>query len=171
MPTKPKSTRIRELAAIHIAADQLGMDTEDKNPDSEYRSMLWTIARVRSASDLDWTGRKRVLEHLKSRGASGKPNEWAFIDSAAADRQPLLRKVCAVCRAIKVGKAYAEGVARRQHGIERRLEMMNASEMWLLAGALSRTQRFKDKNAPPPEGGITPAGTVPAYPGNKGGHQ
>lgn len=149
MSDKPNITRNRELAAIHCAKKDLGLD------DETYRDMLFTVARVRSAGDLDWTGRKRVLDHLKSRGAgqAGK-NPWAFIDRAAADRQPLLRKICAVCRAMKVGKAYAEGVARRQHGIERRLEMMSAGELWLLAGALSRTQKFKAKNAPPPEGGI-----------------
>ncbi|MCX7172447.1 MAG: regulatory protein GemA, partial [Proteobacteria bacterium] len=135
MAAKPKSTRNSELAAIHCAKKDLGLD------DETYRDMLFTIARVRSAGDLDWTGRKRVMEHLKSRGAGKgrKPNEWAFIDRATADRQPLLRKICAVCRAMKVGKKYAEGVAKRQHHIERRLEMMDANELWLLAGALSRT--------------------------------
>ena len=143
-------TRNSQIATIKIAAKQLGMD------DETYRAMLFTVARVNSATELDWAGRKQVIDHLKSRGASIgiKANEWGFIDGAASDRKPLLRKVCAVCRAMKVGKAYAEGVARRQHGIERRLEMMSASELWLLAGALSRTQMFKDKHAAPPEGGI-----------------
>ncbi|MDD5176780.1 MAG: DUF1018 domain-containing protein [Sterolibacterium sp.] len=148
MPAKPKSARNSELAAIHCAKKELGLD------DETYRDMLWTIARVRSAGDLGWTDRKRVLDHLKSRGASGKTNEWSFIERAAEDRKPLLRKICAVCRAMKVGKRYAEGVALTQHGVARRLEMMDYSELWKLAGALSRTQMFKAKNAPPPDGGI-----------------
>ena len=161
MPAKPKSTRNSELAAIHIAAGHLGMDTKDENPESDYHAMLWSIASVRSAAALDWTGRKRVLDHLKSRGAQigGKrPNEWSFIDRAAADRQPLLRKICAVCRGMKVGKKYAEGVAKKQHHVGRRLEMMDYTELWHLAGALSRTQTFKAKNAPAPEGGIEQGG-------------
>jgi len=157
---KPKSARNSELAAIHIAAAQLGMDTRDENPESEYHAMLWSIARTRSAGDLDWTGRKRVLEHLKSRGAGKgrKSGEWSFIDSATQDRKPLLRKICAVCRAMKVGKKYAEGVAKKQHGVDRHLEMMSYTELWHLAGALSRTQTFKAKNAPAPEGGIDQGG-------------
>ena len=62
------SQRRIELAQIHMAAEHLGMDTADKNPDSDYRSMLWTCARVRSAADLDFAGRRKVIEHLKSRG-------------------------------------------------------------------------------------------------------
>jgi len=42
--------RRAQLAKIHIAKKELGLD------DETYRSMLWTIARVRSASDLDSHG-------------------------------------------------------------------------------------------------------------------
>lgn len=61
MTTAP-DLRKRELAQIHIAKAQLGMD------DETYRAMLWTIARVMSAADLDWAGRKRVLDHCKAKG-------------------------------------------------------------------------------------------------------
>lgn len=50
--------RKRELARIHVVKGQL------KLSDDEYRDLLFAIARVRSAGDLDWTGRKRVLDHL-----------------------------------------------------------------------------------------------------------
>ena len=138
---KAPNIRNRELAQIHIAKAQLGLD------DDTYRDMLWTIGRVRSAGDLDHAGRRRVLEHLTSRGwKNDKPkNEWAFIDTAAQDKRPLLRKICAVCRDMKVGKAYAEGVAKRQHGIERHLEMMSYDELWLVAGVLNRTRNFKGR--------------------------
>jgi len=136
---KAPNIRNRELAQIHIAKQQLGLD------DETYRSMLWTIGRVNSSKDLDHAGRRRVLEHLTSRGwKNDKPkNEWAFIKTAAQDKQPLLRKICAVCIDMKVGKAYAEGVAKRQHGIERRLEMMSYDELWQVAGALVRTRNYK----------------------------
>ncbi|MCE2646588.1 MAG: regulatory protein GemA [Burkholderiaceae bacterium] len=51
--------RRAELAQIHIAAKQLGIDRDT------YEAMLHAVARVRSAGDLDWSGRKRVLEHLR----------------------------------------------------------------------------------------------------------
>lgn len=66
--------RTRELAKIHILAEQLGMDTRDDNPDSEYRAMLWSIGRERSAARLDFAGRRRVLDHLSRLAASRDPH-------------------------------------------------------------------------------------------------
>lgn len=66
-PTRATDIRKRELAQIHIAKAALGL-AEDT-----YRDMLWTVARVRSASELDWGGRKRVLEHLKACGWNSRP--------------------------------------------------------------------------------------------------
>lgn len=133
--------RTRELAAIHAAKRDLGMD------DATYRDMLWAVARVRSAADLDFAGRKKVLDHMKACGWKPKPktNEWAFIDTSAADRQPLLRKICMVCKSMGVGKAYAEGAARRQTGIERRLELMDQGQLWILAGVLEHTRQHKQE--------------------------
>lgn len=54
--------RRRELAQIHMAKAALSLD------EGTYRDMLFAVARVRSAADLDYSGRRRVLEHLKSRG-------------------------------------------------------------------------------------------------------
>lgn len=62
-----KSQRNRDLATIHIGAKQLGMD------DAGYRAMLHTVAQVRSASDLDRQGRRRVITHLRQCGARFNP--------------------------------------------------------------------------------------------------
>jgi phage gp16-like protein len=61
---KRNGTQLRkaELAQIHIARAQLGIDEDT------YRAILWTVARVTSAKDLDWTGRKTLLEHFKAKG-------------------------------------------------------------------------------------------------------
>lgn len=59
--------RNAELAQIHIARAQLGIDEDT------YRAILWTVARVRSAKDLDWTGRKALLEHFRAKGWKPKP--------------------------------------------------------------------------------------------------
>lgn len=61
-----KSGRSTELAKIHIAAAQLGL--RQAGDDSIYRDMLWTVARVRSAKDLDAGGRQAVLKHLRGCG-------------------------------------------------------------------------------------------------------
>jgi phage gp16-like protein len=63
--------RRRDLAAIHVGKKQLAMD------DDTYRAMLWSIARVRSAGDLDFAGRKQVLEHLRKCGFSGTQKRGA----------------------------------------------------------------------------------------------
>lgn len=70
---KRNGTQLRnaELAQIHIARAQLGLDEDT------YRAVLWTVARVRSARDLDWTGRKTLLEHFKSRGWRPAPPKRA----------------------------------------------------------------------------------------------
>jgi len=54
--------RSSELAMIHIAAKELNMC------DDSYRALLWTVARVRSAKDLDLAGREAVLKHMVSHG-------------------------------------------------------------------------------------------------------
>ena len=77
--------RKAELAKIHIAKEQLGLD------DDTYRDMLFTIGRVRSAADLDWTGRQKVLEHLRSRGFKGNGRK----QSRYRD-DPLSRKILAL---------------------------------------------------------------------------
>lgn len=57
-----EAVRRRELALIHVAKQQLGME------DDAYRAVLWAIGRVSSAADLDWSGRKQLLDHLKKCG-------------------------------------------------------------------------------------------------------
>jgi phage gp16-like protein len=65
VPAAEKKRRL-ELGLIHKGAKALGLiQTGD---DSGYRDMLFAIGRVRSARDLDHAGRRRVLEHLQSRG-------------------------------------------------------------------------------------------------------
>lgn len=63
---KKFTPRNNDLAMIHIAKKDLGLD------DDTYRDMLWTVARVRSSADLDFSSRIKVLEHLKSRGFKPK---------------------------------------------------------------------------------------------------
>lgn len=96
---RPAPERKAQLAQIHIAKDQLGMDEDT------YRAMLWVVGRVRSAADLDLPGRMRVLEHLKASGFKpSKPKrkpevvddrqsrkilvQWSVLEQAGALRGP-----------------------------------------------------------------------------------
>lgn len=72
----PKA-RNNELAQIHIAIADLRWSDDD------YRAILFAKTGKRSAGELDGTGRKRFLEHLRACGwnpkAKGKtltPQQW-----------------------------------------------------------------------------------------------
>jgi phage gp16-like protein len=52
--------RRADLAAIHVAKKSLGWD------DDTYRDIMAAVCRVRSAGELDFTGRKRFLAHLRA---------------------------------------------------------------------------------------------------------
>ncbi|MDO9141471.1 MAG: regulatory protein GemA [Methylobacter sp.] len=58
-------THKQQLAKIHIAKKQLGLD------DDTYRALLMQLAGVNSAKDLTSAGRASVLEHLKKVGFKG----------------------------------------------------------------------------------------------------
>lgn len=139
--------RRRDLAAIHMAAEQLGMDTADKNENSDYRAMLWAVARVRSASGLDWQGRKKVLDHLKASGAKmgfeGKPA------NVKPELQALMGKVEALLADMKLPWKYAAAIAKRQtaangKGIER-MEWLNAEQLRDVIAALMMKQERGQK--------------------------
>lgn len=70
MPTtryrKPQSPRGAALAKIHIAAADLGMIRD--HDDDTYRAMLYQVAGVTSARDLDDAGIDKVLKHLRACG-------------------------------------------------------------------------------------------------------
>lgn len=85
---KRNGTQLRnaELAQIHIAKTQLGLD------DGTYRDVMWTVARVRSSKDLDWTGRKKLLEHFRAKGWKPQPPKTAKAAKPVSPGQDALVK-------------------------------------------------------------------------------
>lgn len=77
-PETADKIREREIRLIHVAKRELQLE------DDTYRAMLWAVARVKSAKDLDFTGRKKVLDHMKARGFKVKS---APANKNAADAQ------------------------------------------------------------------------------------
>lgn len=78
--TRPRAhaaDRRRDLAAIHAAAAQLGLDTTDASVSSAYRLILKAQAGVTSAADADAAGRRRVLAYLRrqARGTQSPPRD------------------------------------------------------------------------------------------------
>lgn len=102
--------RRRELAQIHVAKKDLRMDEET------YRAMLWSVARVHSAADLDAGGRRQVLEHLKAVGF--KPRRRGR-SRAAGSKAALIGKIRAQLAAAGRPDSYGDGMARRMFGVER----------------------------------------------------
>lgn len=105
------SQRTRELAAIHCAKRDMGMD------EGAYRAMLYAVARVRSARDLDDAGRRRVLDHLRTRGWRRQPPRRHHVGAPhnidRGERSPQLRKIEALLADAGRPWGYAEGIARR----------------------------------------------------------
>lgn len=121
-PTPAKATktpRQRELAMIHIARKQLGLDEET------YRAMLRSVGRVDSSRDLDGAGRRRVLEHLQARG---------FVVPGKVKRRqqgdPQLAKIAALWADLAARRAIRDGSEPALRAFVRRQTGVGAPE-WL----------------------------------------
>lgn len=154
-----RTNRNNDLAAIHVLAAQLGMDTADKSPASEYRSMLFTVggAAARdadgeiSAANLDHVGRQRVREHLaqlqRAYGNASTPRKpdsvWDWVNKAAEDRRPMLWKIRAQLRAADRDKGYADGIAKAMFRIDR-LELCGPRELHAIVTALNKDSKRQE---------------------------
>lgn len=131
----------KEIQLIHIAKQQLGMD------DETYRAMLWSVARVKSSTALDWAGRKKVLDHLKACGfkstASNRP-------APARDKAPLVAKIRALLIALDhKPDAYADGMARNMFKVER-FEWCTPEQLGKIVAALNYSLKRASKPVPSP---------------------
>lgn len=131
--------RRRQLALIHCAARDLGLDRDS------YENVLWAVARVRSAADLDEPARRRLIEHFKSlgweprRGRRPKPSD---------DRAPLIRKIDALLAAAGRGREYVErGMLKHMFGpsAPARLEWLTPDALKRIAAALSYDARRRSR--------------------------
>jgi len=129
-PQTATDLRKRELAQIHVAKAQLGLD------DDTYRAMLWTVARVKSAADLDWAGRKKVLDHLKDKRFKSKSRP-----APAASKAGLVSKIRAQLIALaNKPDAYADGMARHMFKVER-FEWCDPAQLGKIIAALGYQQK------------------------------
>lgn len=112
---KKPDIRNRDLAMIHIAKKDLGLD------DDTYRDMLWTVARVRSSGELDHAGRANVLIHLKARG--WKPKHGGFKAESPKNVKissvALVSKIGALLTVLDKPWAYADGMAKKMFKVEK----------------------------------------------------
>jgi phage gp16-like protein len=121
MNTRSTDRRRSDLAKIHIAKKQLGLD------DATYRAMLQMVAGVESAGDLDGEGRRKVLSHLSKAGfksragnaASGYPGRPDFEALAGTGKRAMMGKIEAYLAEAKRPWDYVHGMARRMFKVER----------------------------------------------------
>lgn len=129
-PTQPDPRR-RELAAIHIAAKNAGLD------DAAYRALLRAVAGVDSARDLDAAGRRAVLARLgRGGGKVVSISDWRTPRIAKAQALWALLVKAGVIRAPSEGAwlrfcARQTGVARPQWATSEALNrLIEALKSW-----------------------------------------
>lgn len=107
-PTSADALRKNELAKIHLAKKQLALEED------EYRAIMRSVTGKQSAGDLDWQGRKKLLDHFKKLGFKvvAKTGGRARPD-VAASRQRLIGKIEALLAEAKRPWAYADAMAKR----------------------------------------------------------
>ncbi len=130
--------RRRDMAVIHIAKKQLGMD------DDTYRDMLWTVGRQRSAKDLDYTGLQRVIEHLKKCGFKSRHGRKPKV---SADRTAQLAKIEALLT--DAGRPWTYITAGQPSLVKRicrveKIEWANAEQLAKLIAALVIDQQRRE---------------------------
>src|SRR5699024_10712039 len=136
--------RRKELARIHCLKRDLRLG------DSIYRDVLWTIARVESASDLDSHGRRAVIGQLSSRlprgqrraGATGYPGEPRTLR-----KRPLMQKIEAQLADSGRPWSYAEALAKRIAHKER-LVFCSDAELGKIVAALAIDQKRHGASRP-----------------------
>lgn len=153
--TVATAPRAKLLARLHCIKREQGWS------DDEYRDILQAKLGVRSAVDLSDKDIAWLVATLGGqRTAERSVNPWAWVNEAPEDKRGVLWKIRRITINLGIAPAqqiaYAEGVAARVFGCDRRLQMMSAGELWKLIGPLERTARYKAAAAPDSAGKSAP---------------
>ena len=110
--------RRRELAAIHTAKKQLGLD------DDAYRDLLAGVTGKRSAAELDGAGRQRVIERFRQIGFAAKhapsPRDRNFVYHARPEHRfiaALWKSAALLCVVDDPAPSALDRFVERQSGI------------------------------------------------------
>ena len=141
-----EGARRADLARIHIAKKALNLS------DDEYRDVMFAVARVRSSAALDFTGRKRLIEHFIRCGWSGsKPAAQRAGTAAKRPKRPTPSEAAApMCRKVRaqlisLGRlpdTYADGIAHQMYGVQF-FEWCTPEQLHALVAALGKEQARK----------------------------
>lgn len=132
-PTKADPKRRSDLAMIHLAKKELGLD------DDMYRGILRDRFGVDSAGDLDQPNRNLLLAFFRGQGWGrsggghpGKPHN--FND---AQRGPYFRKIEAFLAEAKRPWAYVDGMVKKMFNVAR-LAFCTVEQLRKVISALQR---------------------------------
>jgi phage gp16-like protein len=142
MPNPPSNKlKQAELAKIHIAKKELGMD------DDTYRAMLKQLTGFTSSKDLNAFERRKVLEHLKKAGFKGNHPGKPHNLPSNSPRSAKLGKIEALLADGKKPWAYAVAIAKQMYGKER-LEFCADEELTGIITALVKDQNKRKAQQP-----------------------
>jgi len=158
--TQSGARRRRDLAKIHIAKKQLGLD------DESYREILYQVAGVRTSAMLDEAGRILVIKRFKELGfkpvRSNKNDGYASFHRTAAksgmhvpataDRSPLLSKIGAILADLSLPWSYADGIAKRMFKVDR-VRWLYPVQLHKVVSVLIYSKKRKEKNEKAKGGG------------------
>lgn len=130
------SPRRAELARIHILKDEMNLDRET------YEAVLWAVARVNSAADLDEHGRRQVIEHMQAKldayRKAGSPV------NPAKEKEKLLSKIGAQAYALGKNWRYVGGMAWKMFRV-REVQWCTPDQLHRIASALAYAQQRQAK--------------------------
>ncbi len=121
-PVIARSRRNAELAAIHVAVKQLGLD------DGTYRAFLFATTGHRSAAELDDTQRQKVIELMRSRGFKRTPAEEKRARRMADNRQ--LAMIRGLWKKLRYAGALADPSERHLSSFVKKMTGIERAE-WL----------------------------------------
>ncbi|MDN6860721.1 regulatory protein GemA [Pseudomonas sp. CAN2814] len=124
------SLRNVNLAKIHIAKAQLGMD------DDAYRALLGRVAGVRSAKELGPRQVAQVLAEFQRLGWKPESKQQGrATPKVPQNRQIVLKKVEALLASASRPWSYADAMAKRMFKVER-VEWLDDDQLYRLMQAL-----------------------------------
>lgn len=137
-----KSMRAPQLAKIHIAAAQLGMDEETR------RTLYWNLTGKNSAAAMTDGERDQVIAALIAKGFVDKkrPNGKAAFPGRPVDtgKVPMMRKLEALLADSGRQWEYARATAERMFKVER-LEWLDHDQLHKLIAALQIDAKRRGK--------------------------
>ena len=124
------SMKKAQLAKVHIAKQQLGMD------DDSYRALLTRVAGVKSAKDLNPRQMGAVLAEFERLGFKSKSTRQGRAKPVTTNnKQKYVNKIEALLAEAKRPWSYADAMAKHMFKVER-VEWLNASQTQRLMQAL-----------------------------------